>query len=126
MNYLSQLVNEAVKARTVIRYSSYNRAKRIVCKDGFSMSVQCGEGIYSYPRKDNCFPYSEFEVGFPSAKPLNFHEHAEMCGTNDYTDTVYSYVPVELIGKEILYHGGLMKIAVSRNIREGKYLTDRK
>jgi hypothetical protein len=117
----TKLVNKAVEDRMVIRFTSYNRAQRIICKDGFSMSVQAGEGIYSQPRMDNCFPYNQFEVGFPSAKPYNFREYAEFCGTEDYTDTVYPYVPADLIGKEIRYHGGLMKIAVSRNKREGTY-----
>lgn len=114
-----KLVNKAVQDRTVMRFASFNRARRIICKDGFSMSVQAGDGIYSQPRKDNCFPYNQFEVGFPSSKPYNFHEYAEP--DDDYKDTVYPYVPADLIGKEIRYHGGLMKIAVSRNKREGTY-----
>jgi hypothetical protein len=81
------------------------QVKRLECNDGFSMSVQAGESLYSSPRRDNAFHYDKVEVGFPSAKPLFFAEYAE--NTEDYTETVYGYVPVELVEQEIAAHGGI-------------------
>jgi hypothetical protein len=37
----------------------------VVCKDGFKMSVQAGQSLYSEPR-DVADSYEEAEVGFPS------------------------------------------------------------
>lgn len=40
---------------------------RIVCKDGFSMSVQAGLYLYCTPRTDlSSGNYSAVEIGFPS------------------------------------------------------------
>ena len=40
---------------------------KLICKDGFSMSVQAGTGMYSEPRRE-ASSYYRVEVGFPSAK----------------------------------------------------------
>jgi hypothetical protein len=84
--------------------SSYPLAKRVICKDGFSMSVQANHGAYCSPR-ENIGPWWTVEVGFPSEKPDNIMSYAE-----DYdnpTDTVYGYVPIELVEELIASHGGV-------------------
>lgn len=86
---------------------SYQKTRpRIVCKDGFSMSVQAGEGIYCAPRMclDNG-EYESVEIGFPSNEEPLINEYAE--NSTDYTDTVYGYVPIELVDEVIAKHGGL-------------------
>ena len=85
---------------------SYQKVRpRIVCKDGFSMSVQAGIGIYSVPRKNlENGEYKAVEVGFPSEPEELIFEYAEC---EDYTQTVYGYVPVELVEKVIEKHGGM-------------------
>jgi hypothetical protein len=98
------MLNEYMK-NNIISDSHHQRIKRLECADGFSMSVQAGEYIYSSPRRDAAFPYYQVEVGFPSAKPMFFAEYAEQ--SDDYTDTVYGYVPVELVEQEIVAHGGI-------------------
>ena len=40
--------------------------KTIVCKDGFSMSVQANETAYCEPRIDNAEKYTAVEIGFPN------------------------------------------------------------
>lgn len=97
------------------------RVKRIECVDGFSMSVQAGEGMYCSPRRDGADSYWEVEVGYPSEKPKFFAEYAEGSTqwdedaenygetTYNYTDTVYGYVPIELVEQEIAAHGGIKK-----------------
>lgn len=58
---------------------SYPIAKRIVCADGFSLSVQANQGAYCAPR-NNRGPWYEVEVGFPSAKPELIMDRAELHG----------------------------------------------
>ena len=52
-------------------------------------------------------PWVEVEVGFPSVvEPLLF-EYAESPGR--WTDTVYPYVPIELVASVIEVHGGVKR-----------------
>jgi len=97
----------------------------VVCKDGFTMSVQAGNGKYSQPRTDSII-YESVEVGYPShAEPLLF-EYMEFTALydEDYniideteeekrnrkiresTNTVYGWVPADIILKVIDIHGG--------------------
>ena len=43
---------------------------RIVCADGFSMSVQAHAGSYCTPRQ-NEGPHTHMEGGYPSSAPLD-------------------------------------------------------
>lgn len=81
---------------------------RIVCRDGFSISVQARESAYCSPRSDNG-PYMMVECGYPSSEPKSWKlkEFAELLGTDDYTDTVYAYVPVDIVQEELDLHGGI-------------------
>lgn len=77
---------------------------RIVCKDGFSMSVQGHPGSYSDPRR-NTDTYIKMEIGFPSVIEeliLPFAESPEKP-----TDTVYAYVDCNIIQEVIDKHGGI-------------------
>lgn len=91
--------------------SSFPLTKRIVCKDGFSLSVQASHGAYCSPR-ENLGPWYELEVGFPSAEPEVIMEYAEQ--PEKPTDTVYGYVPVELVQELIDLHGGPDEETLSR------------
>lgn len=77
---------------------------RIVCEDGFSMSVQAGSANYCSPR-DEFGPYTKFEIGFPSEKVDVLMDYAEE--PDSPTDTVYGWVPVDLVVKIINEHGGI-------------------
>ena len=82
------------------------RYKRVVCKDGFSMSVQAHDGAYCYPRMDNAERYTEVEVGYPTQI-----ESLLMKWCEDETrpcDTVYAYVPSHVVSLVITKHGGLI------------------
>ena len=78
---------------------------RIVCNDGFSMSVQAGYGIYSTPRANGLLPYSAVEIGYPSEDEELLFGLEE--GRGNYTDTVYPYVRIELVDKIIKKHNGI-------------------
>lgn len=77
---------------------------KIVCNDGFFMSVQAGKGLYSDPRRTSPF-YFQLEIGYPSLEEPLINEYAEQ--GRDYTDTVYPYVPVSLIEEVIEKHNGI-------------------
>ena len=85
---------------------------RIICNDGFSISVQGSSFSYATPREDNpANGYTHVECGFPSTTPKTkeLREFAELCGTELYTETVYPYVPVELVEAELEAHGGILE-----------------
>jgi hypothetical protein len=80
---------------------------RIICKDGWSMSVQASQHHYCRPRQD-VGPWTEVEVGYPStAEPLLF-EYVE-CETDDtdWTGSVYPYTPVGVVAAVLDLHGGV-------------------
>ncbi len=80
--------------------------KLVVCADGFSMSVQASETTYCNPR-DNMGPYIEAEIGFPSAKEELIMRWADDPGQP--TETVYGYVPRQVILNVIAKHGGMVE-----------------
>jgi hypothetical protein len=93
----------------------------IKCKDGFTMSVQADGSAYCEPRED--YPdvsYTQVECGYPSADPetVAFREYAEMCGTEDYCETVYSYVPVAIVQAEFDAHGGIVEGRMPSNVEK--------
>jgi len=82
----------------------YTFRNRIVCNDGFSMSVQGSEGLYCQPRENSPI-FTKMEIGFPSEQEDLIMEFAET--PENPTDTVYGYVPVEIIQKVIDKHKGI-------------------
>jgi hypothetical protein len=84
--------------------SHFPLAKRVTCKDGFSISVQATRGGYCAPR-ENIGPWYEVECGYPSAKPELIAQYAEQ--EDRPTETVYGYVPIELVEQLIQLHGGM-------------------
>jgi hypothetical protein len=87
-----------------------SRLPKIICSDGFTMSVQVGYSLYSTPKKI-AKRYSAVEIGFPSEPEELIKEYAEFApfddDTTDYTDTVYPYVPVKIVDKVLKKHGGI-------------------
>ncbi len=78
---------------------------RAVCKDGFSVSIQASKCHYCNPRKDFLKEYDEVELGFPSE---GLNELADYAEDGDLTETVYGFVPIELVEKLIEKHGGIV------------------
>lgn len=81
--------------------------KRIVCNDGYSVSVQCSEFAYCKPRKSfaDVSVYESFELGFPNQVDDLIFDYAD--DDKNLTDTVYGYVPREIVEKLITKHGGI-------------------
>ena len=113
MKTLSEWLNEGCKrfCGDSEHTSGYNSqiTKRIECNSGLSLSIQASEGHYCSPRensKRNTYEiYSEFEVGFPSEKINEIICYAEQ--QEIPTNTVYGYVPREVIELVIEKNGGI-------------------
>ena len=85
----------------------YTLRPRIICNDGFAMSVQASNGAYCTPRKSNLQRYESLEIGFPSEPEELISCYAE--DSSDYKETVYPYTPAKLIDGVIVKHGGINK-----------------
>ena len=87
----------------------YSSLPKIICADGFSMSVQVGSFLYSTPKKA-AKRYSAVEIGFPSEHEILIESYAEGHGFEndlDYIKTVYPYVPVRIVDQVLKKHGGI-------------------
>ena len=80
--------------------------EKIVCKDGFTMSVQANEGAHCSPRVDNAERYVSVEVGYPNMPEPLLLEWAE--SEDRPTDTVYGFVPSERVSLVCVKHGGIV------------------
>lgn len=86
----------------------YAQIARVKCADGYSVSIQASSGHYCSPRLtlSSVSDYESFELGFPTVGDSELIEYAE--NTEDLTDTVYGYVPREVIESVISKHGGIV------------------
>ena len=79
---------------------------RVVCADGFSMSVQASRFHYCTPRvSDMSCPYTTWEIGFPSKREELILSYAE--NKRAPKQTVYGGVPTVVINRVIRKHGGI-------------------
>lgn len=82
---------------------------RVTLKDGVSMSIQASGFHYSEPRKSGLSKYESYEVGYPSDVIEQLIPYAE-CMSEDREEllnTVYGYVPHEVLVDVVREHGGL-------------------
>jgi len=89
---------------SVSRYDMRLPCRRVVCKDGFSVSVQASSTHYCTP-KSNLGPYTEVELGFPSEPVEAWMPYAD--NVDNPTGTIYGYVPIELVEEVLKKHGGI-------------------
>lgn len=102
-------INEYLKKHKRIemlagKYETRRITPQVECVDGFRMSVQVSENHYCSPRVNDAFYYAEVEVGYPSEKEELLMPYCE--SPEKPTDTVYGYVPVEVVDSVIEKHGG--------------------
>ena len=81
--------------------------QKVVCADGFTMSVQANANAYSSPKITGAPVYTEVEIGFPSAKEELLMAWCDDPG--DPTGTVYGYVPAQVVVNVIAKHGGMVE-----------------
>ena len=80
---------------------------KIICNDGFEMSVQAGYLLYSMPREGGKIDYFTVEVGYPSENEELFRSFEFAEDKENYTNTVYPYVDIEIVDKVIEKHNGI-------------------
>ena len=78
--------------------------KRVYFRSGFSVSIQAKETNYCTPR-NNIGPYTQVELGFPSASEPLIIGYAE--DVDNPTETVYGYVPSGVVQALTIKHGGI-------------------
>ena len=88
--------------------------EKVVCADGFSMSVQAHAAAYCIPRMTGAPVYLEVEVGYPHDREELLMEWAE--DARKPTDTVYGFVPVRVVTNVIAKHGGMVSGEVPRGV----------
>ena len=107
-------MKDKMKCLTAIEYlkktykndKSFYARKAVLCKDGFVISIQGGtDGHYCLPRM-HCNIYDNVELGFPSKRENLIMEYIE--DNENPTETVYGYVPIEIVEKVIKKHGGIV------------------
>lgn len=100
-------VNEYLKKHQKFEIVSFGRfpkvVKRAEFKDGFNISIQAHEYAYCTPRETAAWPYERVELGYPSEIDELIEEYSECPGT---TETVYGYVPIDIVNKLAEKHGG--------------------
>lgn len=80
---------------------------RIICSDGFSVSIQASYAHYCKPR-NNIGPYTHFELGYPSEIVDSWISFVEAFSENqDPCEQVYPYVPIHLIVDEMNRRGNV-------------------
>ena len=97
-------INEFLQRFRRVEHGMNVTRPHVLCADGFTVSVQAGCGIYSTPNCD-ADAYTHVELGYPSRKEEALLEYA--VNSRWPTDTVYAYVPVELVDKVLDAHGGI-------------------
>tara|TARA_R110000737_G_scaffold199876_3_gene219515 strand:- start:1763 stop:2074 length:312 start_codon:yes stop_codon:yes gene_type:complete len=86
--------------------SKFKMNKRVVCSDGFAMSVQARATSYCSPRRDDAEHYESVEIGYPNRLETLLLHYAE--DPENPEGTVYGWVPVSLVTLVIAKHGGMI------------------
>ena len=74
-----------------------------VAPDGFTVSIQASNTHYCAPRETGLAAYHSVELGYPSAEEELLLPYAE--DPERPTDTVYGWVPVEVVAAVLTSHG---------------------
>lgn len=80
-------------------------SRRLVCADGFEVSVQASFGHYCDPR-NNEGPWKTVEVGYPSAPDALLDPYMEGLLPRDPVESIFPYTPVHVVEQVIAKHGG--------------------
>lgn len=106
---LQQIIERGTRGA---EYKTTGVSNNLTCADGFKVSVIAGGGSYSIPRNDGFTdsipgPFTAVEVGFPSERPEPWSDWEHYCEDPEKpTDTVYGYVPADMVRALVALHGG--------------------
>ena len=106
---INEFIQKYRKVTKLVPGMTSSHTPYVVCKDGFKMSVQAGQSLYSEPR-DVADSYERAEIGYPSAEESLLTSYAE--DGDNLCDTVYGYVPCSIIDEVIEKHGGINENAI--------------
>ena len=83
---------------------------RAICKDGYSISIQASHCHYCDPREDFLEEYDSVELGYPNQYDELIDEYAEDFDDDGKacTNTVFGFVPMEIVEKLVKKHGGII------------------
>ena len=101
---INEFIQKYRKVTKLVPGMTSSHTPYVICKDGFEMSVQAGQSLYSDPR-DVVDSYEEAEIGYPSEEESLITSYAE--DNENLCDTVYGYVPCSIIDQVIDKHGGI-------------------
>ena len=82
--------------------------QRIVCADGFTMSVQANLYTHCMPRDNDCRWYAAVEVGFPSEREELLMPWMDMMSMQGPTTSIYPFTPAKVVMDVIVKHGGMV------------------
>ena len=111
---INEFIQKYRKVKKLVPGMTSSHTPHVVCNDGFEMSVQAGQSLYSEPR-DVVDSYEEAEVGFPSTEESLLTSYAE--DGEALCDTVYGYVPCSIIDEVIEKHGGIDESKIDQKWR---------
>tara|TARA_R110000824_G_scaffold150915_2_gene321726 strand:+ start:387 stop:752 length:366 start_codon:yes stop_codon:yes gene_type:complete len=103
-----------VKVNEFFNTVGSNRNRQVVCADGFKMSVQAFSGGYCTPRINGAEKYTSVEVGYPSEPEELLMDWAEE--PDKPTQTVYGYVPVQVVTNVLAKHGGIVDGEIPKGV----------
>ena len=83
------------------------RNRRVVCKDGYSISIQAHDGAYCEPRQDGAECYSLVELGYPNQSDSLIDHLAET--PDKPKKTIYGYVDVNTVYLLLTKHKGIIE-----------------
>jgi len=107
---INEFIQKYRKVKTLVPGMTSSHCPHVICNDGFEMSVQAGQSLYSDP-KDDADHYEEMEIGYPSEEEFLIARFAD--DEENLCDTVYGYVPCSIIDKVIEKHGGINEDAIN-------------
>lgn len=107
MDIINEYLNRTRKVVTMYDGTKYEHVRpHVICKDGFTISVQASKSHYCTPRIDGAVKYETVELGFPNIEDSLIIDYAEE--NERPTDTVYGYVPVHIVNELVEKHGGII------------------
>lgn len=77
---------------------------KVICKDGFEISIQAGSTDYSKPKSNlKNGNYKEVELGYPSMPDESIEKYRG-------SGNIFLYVPIKVVEALIEKHGGIDRL----------------
>tara|TARA_Y100000310_G_scaffold333481_1_gene411134 strand:- start:432 stop:749 length:318 start_codon:yes stop_codon:yes gene_type:complete len=89
--------------------------EKVVCEDGFTVSIQASSGHYCSPRLDDAPRWDSVELGYPSEWDWLLSEYQDG-DADEPTQSVYGWVPVGVVYLLLTKHGGVVSGEVPKGV----------